>query len=146
MNNRIKKLRKAECRYLRPNRHLLTSSLRHPKVFVEEFFNGFVTFHDHCSGEQLDVKQHKVTNSEAKNIQSMVFTGKKKRRSKPSLLAFLVIIFNTSYTECTVVWIVFNHCATTTIHHTQNSISVFCKVIRISVSTFTTFRVSVVET
>ena len=38
------------------NRHL-TSSLRHPKVFVKEFFDGFVTFHDHCSGEKLSVER-----------------------------------------------------------------------------------------
>ena len=35
----------------------LTSSLRHPKVFVKEFFDGFVTFHDHCSGEKLSVER-----------------------------------------------------------------------------------------
>ena len=35
----------------------LTSSLRHPKIFVKEFFNGFVSFHDHCSGEELSVER-----------------------------------------------------------------------------------------
>ncbi len=34
----------------------LTSSLGHPKIFVKEFFNGFVPFHDHCSGEKLAVE------------------------------------------------------------------------------------------
>ena len=34
----------------------LTSSLRHPRIFVKEFFNGFVAFHDHCSGEKLSVE------------------------------------------------------------------------------------------
>ena len=34
----------------------LTSSLGHPKIFVKEFFNGFVSFHDHCSGEKLTVE------------------------------------------------------------------------------------------
>ena len=34
----------------------LTSSLGHPKVFVKEFFNGFVSFHDHRSGEKLTVE------------------------------------------------------------------------------------------
>ena len=36
--------------------YLLTSSLGHPKIFVKEFFNGFVSFHDHCSGEKLTVE------------------------------------------------------------------------------------------
>ena len=36
---------------------LLTSSLRHPKIFVKEFFDGFVTFHDHCSGEELSIER-----------------------------------------------------------------------------------------
>ena len=35
----------------------LTSSLRHPKIFVKEFFDGFVTFHDHCSGEELSIER-----------------------------------------------------------------------------------------
>ncbi|MBO2526174.1 MAG: hypothetical protein CW341_10865, partial [Bacteroidetes bacterium] len=35
----------------------LTSSLRTPEVIVKEFFNGFVTFHDHCSGEYLSVER-----------------------------------------------------------------------------------------
>ena len=30
---------------------LLTSSLGHPKIFVKEFFNGFMAFHNHCSGQ-----------------------------------------------------------------------------------------------
>ena len=34
----------------------LTSSLRHPEIFVKEFFNGFVAFHDHCPGEKLSVE------------------------------------------------------------------------------------------
>jgi len=34
----------------------LTSSLGHPKIFVKEFFNGFVPFHDHCPGEKLSVE------------------------------------------------------------------------------------------
>ena len=34
----------------------LTSSLGHPKIFVKEFFNGFVSFHDHCPGEKLAVE------------------------------------------------------------------------------------------
>ena len=29
----------------------LTSSLGHPKIFVKEFFNGFMAFHNHCSGQ-----------------------------------------------------------------------------------------------
>ena len=29
----------------------LTSSLGHPKIFVKEFFNGFMVFHNHCSGQ-----------------------------------------------------------------------------------------------
>ncbi|MBO2526526.1 MAG: hypothetical protein CW341_12700 [Bacteroidetes bacterium] len=36
---------------------VLTSSLRTPEVIVKEFFNGFVTFHDHCSGEYLSVER-----------------------------------------------------------------------------------------
>ena len=39
------------------NMCLLTSSLRTPEVIVKEFFNGFVTFHDHCSGEYLSVER-----------------------------------------------------------------------------------------
>ena len=35
---------------------VLTSSLGHPKIFVKEFFNGFVPFHDHCPGEKLSVE------------------------------------------------------------------------------------------
>ena len=35
----------------------LTSSLRHPKIFVKEFFDGFVTFHDHCSGEEFSIER-----------------------------------------------------------------------------------------
>ena len=31
--------------------YLLTSSLGHPKIFVKEFFNGFMAFHNHCSGQ-----------------------------------------------------------------------------------------------
>ena len=30
---------------------VLTSSLGHPKIFVKEFFNGFMAFHNHCSGQ-----------------------------------------------------------------------------------------------
>lgn len=35
----------------------LTSSLGHPKIFVKEFFNGFVPFHDHCPGEKLSFEK-----------------------------------------------------------------------------------------